>query len=634
VLVDAQRSSGFSFTDLAADRAGLAFSEAVLSGRVTLEQVEKEFSVAMFVPAIGGLRDGLALADVFAKSGNPQPLYTRSLADIRSRISDLAGYRENLGDASGPLRPEEVAIIAVRDSATSREVAAYYAKSRGIPPSRICWIDVVPGKDLERDYWESSVRPAIRNWLLQQKLETKIRCLATVWDVPLKIGKRLGDTEHRVAFLRADRQLRAQQVSEQVGKIRALLADKDASDVVEMDTNDSTEKFRKLLQTELVAAQKRVNSATPADRAMANTRLLQSLTTLGGLQAVAAVMKEQKADTPEAQQGITQQLEFAKGRLMGLREAIGSLSQMPDSVERDEQVVSIVVVAEGAIGAMTWLDLQLELLKKNETYSSFDSELSLLFWLDYPVLRWQPNLLHYRYDGSPLRQRRHTLMVSRLEAPTVELTKKLIDNAIAVEEHGLAGKMYLDARGMTGEPGKNAPGSYGDYDQALRDLDKVLRDHSKQPVVLDNKPELFQDGDCPDTSLYCGWYSLSTYVDAFDFKPGSVGYHMASGEAATLRHADSQVWCKRMLEDGICATLGPVHEPYLAAFPRPDEFFIALMSGEYGLVESYYRTKPFNSWVMVLVGDPLYNPFRTRPAIHPAELPKNLRAVIAAPTDL
>ena len=37
-------------------------------------------------------------------------------------------------------------------------------------------------------------------------------------------------------------------------------------------------------------------------------------------------------------------------------------------------------------------------------------------------------------------------------------------------------------------------------------------------------------------------------------------------------------------------------------------FFEALVSGQYCLVECYYRAKPYNSWMMVLVGDPLYRP--------------------------
>lgn len=59
---------------------------------------------------------------------------------------------------------------------------------------------------------------------------------------------------------------------------------------------------------------------------------------------------------------------------------------------------------------------------------------------------------------------------------------------------------------------------------------------------------------------------------------------------------------------------GPVNEPYLTAFPPPSVFFPLLMSGKYTLVEVFAMTNPFLSWQMILVGDPLYNPFKNNPA--------------------
>jgi hypothetical protein len=68
------------------------------------------------------------------------------------------------------------------------------------------------------------------------------------------------------------------------------------------------------------------------------------------------------------------------------------------------------------------------------------------------------------------------------------------------------------------------------------------------------------------------------------------------------------------LERGITATLGSVAEPYLDAFPEPLEFSALLMTGQYSLVEAYYLTSRWVSWRMLLVGDPLYNPWRNKPA--------------------
>jgi hypothetical protein len=88
---------------------------------------------------------------------------------------------------------------------------------------------------------------------------------------------------------------------------------------------------------------------------------------------------------------------------------------------------------------------------------------------------------------------------------------------------------------------------------------------------------------------------------------------VASSEATTLRKPGSQVWCKRLLEEGVAATLGPVGEPYLRAFPLPDDFFPLLMTGKLSLLEVYYHSVPHLSWQMILIGDPLYTPFKKNP---------------------
>jgi uncharacterized protein (TIGR03790 family) len=185
--------------------------------------------------------------------------------------------------------------------------------------------------------------------------------------------------------------------------------------------------------------------------------------------------------------------------------------------------------------------------------------------------------------------------------------------------------VYLDARGIEYRPKIDEHGSYGQYDQSLRDLAELLHAHTKLEVVLDNKAELFPPGGCPDAALYCGWYSLGKYVDSFRWRPGAVGYHLASMEAETLTRPGSSVWCNAMLQRGVCATLGPVYEPYLLSFPPPNDFFPLLLTGRFTLVETYYSCCPFTSWMMVLVGDPLYKPFQKAPPLAESDLPERLR---------
>jgi uncharacterized protein (TIGR03790 family) len=149
-----------------------------------------------------------------------------------------------------------------------------------------------------------------------------------------------------------------------------------------------------------------------------------------------------------------------------------------------------------------------------------------------------------------------------------------------------------------------------------------VKKSSPVKVVLDQKPGLFPPGSCPDAALYVGWYSLGKYVASCRWQRGAVAYHVASVEAATLKQPGAQLWCKRLLEEGVAATLGPVTEPYLHSFPLPDEFFPLLMMGKLPLLEVYFRTLPSVSWMQILIGDPLYIPFKANPALPPEAVPE------------
>jgi hypothetical protein len=65
-----------------------------------------------------------------------------------------------------------------------------------------------------------------------------------------------------------------------------------------------------------------------------------------------------------------------------------------------------------------------------------------------------------------------------------------------------------------------------------------------------------------------------------------------------------------MLEEGVAATIGPVGEPYVQSFPLPEIFFKYLTEGQLSLAECYILSVPYLSWKQVLVGDPLYRPFK------------------------
>jgi len=255
-----------------------------------------------------------------------------------------------------------------------------------------------------------------------------------------------------------------------------------------------------------------------------------------------------------------------------------------------------------------------------EATACVDSELSLLWWEDYELRGWQANLLNFQVSEKLRKEKPAIVMVSRLDGPTVAIAKGLVDQAVDVEKKGLKGKVYVDARGIGYNPKDDTGYGYGGYDQSLREMAKLLDKEAKLDVTLDDKPALFASGSCPDCALYCGWYSLANYVDCCKFVPGAVAYHIASSEAVSLRNANSKQWCKCLLQDGVAATLGPVSEPYTIGFPKPAELFGFLVTGKYTLVECYYKTLLLNSWMTVLVGDPLYNPYASCSKLAPDQV--------------
>ena len=250
-----------------------------------------------------------------------------------------------------------------------------------------------------------------------------------------------------------------------------------------------------------------------------------------------------------------------------------------------------------------------------ESRAAVDSELALLWHDGFDLRRWQLNLLYFQVGDDLLKGKPPVVMTCRLDGPSVALLKKIIDTSVEVEAKGLSGKVYVDARGIKYDPKNDNGLGYGAYDQSLREMAMLLEKDGKLDVTLDDKPELFAPGSCTDCALYCGWYSHAKYVDCCRFVPGAVAYHIASSEAVSLRDPKCTYWCKNLLEAGAVATLGPVGEPYTLGFPKPAEFFGFLATGEYTLVESSWRSQMFASWMVELVGDPLYNPYAKTPKL-------------------
>jgi uncharacterized protein (TIGR03790 family) len=297
------------------------------------------------------------------------------------------------------------------------------------------------------------------------------------------------------------------------------------------------------------------------------------------------------------------ELEKLRPELAEARKTLAELEKNKDADPKDVAAVRM---------AVSRFQTRERVLTHAESNACVDSELMLLWWTQYPLVRWVANPLYMQASEDYRKSKPPVVMVSRLDGPSVEIAKRLVDDAIATEKAGgLKGKAVIDARGIRFDPkGKDDGHGYGGYDESMREAAAIL-EKAGLTVELDDKGELLKPGAAKDVALYCGWYSLGNFVDCCEYAPGAVAWHLASSEAVTLRNKDSKVWCPNLLKKGVCATLGPVSEPYTVGFPKPAEFFGLLATGEYTLVECYARTMLFCSWMTVLVGDPLYTPYKS-----------------------
>jgi uncharacterized protein (TIGR03790 family) len=260
----------------------------------------------------------------------------------------------------------------------------------------------------------------------------------------------------------------------------------------------------------------------------------------------------------------------------------------------------------------------------DQTAASVDSELSVMYMTGHPLVRWLPNWLHYAAWNEPGRAGLpKTFMVCRLDGASDALVRRIIDDSIAAEDKGLEGIAYFDARGLHIPP-EGKTDAYHAYDELIRRAAAMV-EKTGMKTVLDDRPEVFAPNSCPNAALYCGWYSLMKYVPAFQWTRGAVGIHIASGEAVSLRDPQTQGWCKRMIDEGVAATFGPVSEPFLNSFPDPSPFFAFLLTGKYTVLEAFWYTNPMNSWMLTLIADPLYTPFRKNPKMTVARLKEVLK---------
>jgi len=515
--------------------------------------------------------------------------------------------------AGAELQGDQVLIIANAKSPDSLRLAKLYASLRNIPPVNIIAINCPTSESISRDQYNRRIADPVRSFINGRNLTERIKALVTVYGVPLKVGA-AKPTAAQLKLVKKLEPVYTRHVADVEGILNQLLgiARVATTQPATLPAREAPGQFSKKLpdirnqfNNAMIQIKKQMRREVAGESRRNLTNRVRNLQIR--LQGPTRVIFH------ETERGL-------KKRLMAkrIRQAQQRMEEMLADEPDDSNIgprYNLAIQLGGHLGVLKAIADDVARLKQKDSLAAVDSELPLVAHPQYMLAGRIPNLLNVRFTESRFAAKWQPIfMVARLDGPGPEVVERMIRDSVKIEQSGLAGKVYIDARGI------KARTTFAFYDQELLRLGVTLEKESKLQTVLDTRPELFPPGSCPKAAIYCGWYSLKKYVDAFQFVPGAVAFHIASFEAASLRDRNSSLWCPRLLQAGAAATIGPVAEPYLDGFPRPSEFFQLLLCGKYSLAEAFFMTNRYNSWRVILIGDPLYRPFAKNPQLPVPEI--------------
>jgi len=246
-------------------------------------------------------------------------------------------------------------------------------------------------------------------------------------------------------------------------------------------------------------------------------------------------------------------------------------------------------------------------LRRNE--AAVDSELACLPLLanGYTLAAFHYNPLYGATNAARLNPTNGILLVTRLDGPTPSMARALVDKAIEAEANGLWGRAYFDLRN-TADP------AYKLGDDWIRNAATVAGQLGFDTMVDTNADTFPASFPMSNIAIYMGWYrehvSGPFTLPQVEFMPGAFAYHLHSFSANSVR-SGSNHWVGPLLAKGATCTMGSVFEPYLGGTPEVGTFASRWMQLGFTFGEAAYAAQPMLSWQTTVVGDPLYQPFKT-----------------------
>ncbi len=198
----------------------------------------------------------------------------------------------------------------------------------------------------------------------------------------------------------------------------------------------------------------------------------------------------------------------------------------------------------------------------------------------------------------------HSLICSRIDAPTLQQAKGYVDNARRLNDQLFAnGTFYIDQYSD-----RHALG-YADYQDVLSDFN----DNLLPTLNLDTWSTTFQDPYIDSVipfvendSFVWSWFTDRSNSTFFRQTTAlRVFFYNADYDGGfTIVDENSKRWPYLALSEGYVATAGAMSNPTIDGFLNPNSFFNALLRGA-TIGEAFLFSVPHVDWTISLFGDPL-----------------------------
>ena len=255
-------------------------------------------------------------------------------------------------------------------------------------------------------------------------------------------------------------------------------------------------------------------------------------------------------------------------------------------------------------------------MRRNE--AAVDCELALLPMIEQKYMVTGPlrNPFYTVTNAAAFHPTNGILLVARLDGPSADISRGLVDKAMQAEAKGLWGRAYFDLRGVT-------DAGYKLGDEWIRAAAEITRLAGFEVVVDTNAATFPLAFPMSQIAFYAGWYdgqvSGPFTRPSVEFMPGAFAYHLHSYSANHVRSA-SENWVGPLLAKGATCTMGCVVEPYLQGTPDMGVFFGRFVIYGFAFGEAAYACQNSLSWMTTVIGDPLYRPFGKNPQLQHQDL--------------